>query len=307
MKLLSAFVIPVLFLLGFTDASAQSPLSLATQERVMIDAGDINLGATLYRPAGATGPMPVLVTGHGSSATTRDGVGFYTNLGLRLGFAVLSYDKRGTGESGGAYVPFSVDTSDAVFRTLAADHAAATRWLAGRDDIDPARIGYLGGSQAGWILPLAVTLLDQVDDPDVAFVVIGEGTPLSAAAEDLHDDVLTEVYERNGDLTRLDIARGDASIADTSPGAGYNPDSIWPRYTTPTLWLFGLDDPVIPIQPSIDRLGDLIEAGQLHHDLHILAFGDHNFTNTRTNARYDLAPIIDGWIADRVFAPQTAK
>jgi pimeloyl-ACP methyl ester carboxylesterase len=62
--------------------------------------------------------------------------------------AVLGYDKRGVGGSAG-------DWNTASFDDLAADAVAAFEYLKTRSDIDPAQIGLLGVSQAGWIMPLA--------------------------------------------------------------------------------------------------------------------------------------------------------
>lgn len=283
-----------LWLFSTIDAQAQASLETATQERVNIRAGDLTLGATLYLPPGEHPPLPVIVTGHGSAPSTRDDVGFYTNLALRLGYAVLSYDKRGTGDSGGQYRPFSVEHSLADFQTLASDHAEATRWVASHPSIDRTRIGYLGGSQAGWIMPLAAHLLK--GEINIQFVVIGEGTPLSAEAEAIHGDFLTARYEANDTLTRFDIAEADRLLSDFEPVRGFDPTSFLEDYATPTLWIFGLNDPVIPIQPSIDRLAGLIARGHYHHSIEVLPFSDHNFTNTATGERYDLADIIRPWI-----------
>ena len=69
------------------------------------------------------------------------------------GIAVLSYDKRGIGQSSGHYPGdfASVTTID----QLAGDAAAAARFLVAQPGIDPKRVGLVGISQAGWIIPQA--------------------------------------------------------------------------------------------------------------------------------------------------------
>src|SRR5439155_4579122 len=68
------------------------------------------------------------------------------------GFAVLTYDKRGVRGSGGTYDP---SASAGNLQTLASDALAGLTWLRGQPQIDPARVGLSGGSQAGWVVEIA--------------------------------------------------------------------------------------------------------------------------------------------------------
>lgn len=273
-----------------------SPLSEAETVRVTIPAGDVALGATLYRPAGASGELPAIVTAHGSAATTRDGVGFYTNAALAMGFAVLSFDKRGTGESTGEYERFSVDTSDRVFHDLAWDVAHSVQWLAGQDGIDETRIGLFGGSQAGWIMPLADSLLRENTGIGIGFIIIGEGVSVSAGAEAAHEAALMQSVGARDTITRTDMLTAEAAAIAFTGEPGFDPAPVLDDSDTPTLWFFGLSDGVIPVLPSIDLIGARIENGETHHTVHILPFGDHNFTNTVTGERYDIAAISRDWL-----------
>jgi dipeptidyl aminopeptidase/acylaminoacyl peptidase len=65
-----------------------------------------------------------------------------------LGFAVLIYDRRGSGQSSGSLQ--GVD-----YETLADDGVAGQHALAKLSRIDPARIGFWGLSQGGWLAVLA--------------------------------------------------------------------------------------------------------------------------------------------------------
>ena len=277
-------------------AMAASPLSEAETVDVVIPAGDVQLGATLYRPAGMQGDLPAIVTAHGSAPTTRDGVGFYTNAALAMGLAVLSFDKRGTGVSTGEYIPFSVATSDSAFHDLARDVAYSVEWLAGQEGIDETRIGLLGGSQAGWIMPLADTLLREAGSPPPAFIIIGEGVPVSAGAEQAHDGGLRQAIGRRDTVVRTDLLAAEAAAANFDGDPGFDPAPVLDATDTPMLWIFGLSDAVIPVLASIDALSERIAAGETHHTLHVLPFGDHNFTNTATGERYDIAAIGRDWL-----------
>lgn len=264
-------------------------LEQAHKERVTISAGDISLGATLYRPQGASTELPAIVTAHGSAPTTRDEVGFYTYRALQMGFAVLSFDKRGTGESTGTYRKFSVETSEEEFGGLAWDVVHAVRWLAVQPGIDASRIGLFGGSQAGWIMPLSASR-----EPLVKFIIVGEGTAVSAGEEAVHGRV-------SGDgegWDRVQIVRADEALRQFHGAHGYDPAPVLEKLNVPTLWLFGLRDNVIPVYPSLERLEGLIKRGKTNNTVHVFAFGDHNFTNTATKGRYDVKRVALDWLVD---------
>jgi dienelactone hydrolase len=302
---LTGFIVVMSISIG--GAARATPLDDATQTRVQIQAGDVVLGATLYRPAGASGVLPAIVTAHGSAPSTRDGVGFYTDRALGLGFAVLSFDKRGTGESTGTYEAFNVADSPRVFHDLAMDVVWSVRWIAQQDNIDPSRIGLFGGSQAGWIMPLAASLLTEDDDPAIRFMIIGEGVAVSTGEENAHEDEIMSLIagqRASGQLgpdeaaTPQIIAAGDVALAAYDGPLGFDPQEILANIEVPSLWLFGLRDQVIPVLPSITRLGEHLAAGKTNNHIHVFPFGDHNFRNAITGERYDVAGVSRDWLAD---------
>jgi dienelactone hydrolase len=170
----------------------------------------VGLKGRLVMPAGS-GRVAVMVLGHGSERTGATATAFRQRLYPTAGVGVFLFDKRGTGDSGGTY------TQD--FSLLADDMAAAmdeARRLAGRR---AGRIGFEGGSQAGWVLPLAASRT-RAD-----FVIIGYGIAASPAEEDrtetLQDlaaagwgaDVLAkgrEVTDATTELVRSNFTRGFA-------------------------------------------------------------------------------------------------
>jgi pimeloyl-ACP methyl ester carboxylesterase len=81
----------------------------------------------------------------------------------RQGIAVLRFDDRGVGESGGEFgTATTVDfTSDAL---------AGVAFLRERQDIDPSWIGIVGHSEGGLVAPMAAA-----ESPDVAFIVMMAG------------------------------------------------------------------------------------------------------------------------------------
>jgi pimeloyl-ACP methyl ester carboxylesterase len=134
------------------------------------------IGGTLLEPPGP-GPHPLVIFVHGSERTSPIS-GSYPLILTAHGISVLAYDKRGTGKSEGEYTQnFELLADDA-----AAALAEARRIAAGRFS----RIGYFGGSQGGWVAPLAATR----SDPE--FVAVGFGLIAGPIEED-REQVLSEM------------------------------------------------------------------------------------------------------------------
>jgi len=111
--------------------------------------GSTTLSGTLYLPEQGN-HLPAVVALHGASDATRDSALFrHLREGLpAMGFAVLIYDRRGSGKSSG-----SLRNID--YETLADDAIAGQRALAKVARIDPDKIGFWGLSQGGWLAILA--------------------------------------------------------------------------------------------------------------------------------------------------------
>ncbi len=108
------------------------------------------LHGRLYLPRG-NGPHPgvVVVAGSGEQGLHDWMYRSWGNVLASHGFATLVYDKRGVGPSDG-------DLAGATFDDLAADVVAAFRALRTHPDIDSARLGMMGISQGGWLVPMAI-------------------------------------------------------------------------------------------------------------------------------------------------------
>lgn len=127
------------------------------------------LAGRLVLPKG-TGAVPVSVLVHGSESYSGRELYFEPRAWPAQGVGVFVYDKRGTGGSQGKY------TQD--FHVLSDDAAAAVREARRLGGKRIARLGFDGGSQAGWIIPLAATKVD------VDYAVVRFGMAESPLAED---------------------------------------------------------------------------------------------------------------------------
>lgn len=156
-----------------------------TSEDVSYANGGVALAATALLPAGP-GPFPgvVIVHGSGSSDRANPWTSAYATALVERGVAVLHPDKRGSGASGG-------DWREATFADLAGDALAGVGALGEHPRVDGARVGLIGFSQGGHIVPLAATR-----SPDVAFVVNVSGSVVPIM-EQIGDEVL-RMGEREG-------------------------------------------------------------------------------------------------------------
>jgi uncharacterized protein len=157
-------------------------VEIERREDVRFSNGAVQLAGRLISPT-ANGRHPAIILVHGSGAENREYILPWARFLIRRGIAVLGYDKRGVGGSTG-------DWNTASFDDLAGDVVAAFEYLKKRSDIDPAHIGLLGVSQAGWVMPLAA-----VRARDLAFLISisGAGVP---AAETTIDQAQNEMIAR---------------------------------------------------------------------------------------------------------------
>ncbi|MEO6866366.1 MAG: alpha/beta fold hydrolase [Gemmatimonadaceae bacterium] len=129
----------------------------------------VTLAGTLWEPIGR-GPFPAIVLLHGAGEETRYAMRQYPYFFVSHGYAVLTYDKRGSGASTGDWHPWVAGTD-----VLAADAAAAVQLLRARSEIRPDRVGLLGISNGAW-----VTVRTAAHTPHIAFIipVVGGGIPM---------------------------------------------------------------------------------------------------------------------------------
>jgi dienelactone hydrolase len=157
------------------DGIAAPRIALEERETTFAGEGGTRLAGRLLMPEGAE-HVPLVVLVHGAehdSARTWD---FMQRQLPAEGVAAFVYDKRGTGDSGGSYTQdYDVLADDAVAAMREAKRLAGAR---------ANRFGFRGGSQGGWVAPLAATRTK------VDFVVVGYGLAVNALQEDREATIL---------------------------------------------------------------------------------------------------------------------
>ena len=136
---------------GNAGAAAVAIAALYLSRRFDNDGRRRKLAGTLTVPNAAATPLPGFVLVHGSGCNDRDEtIGpnkIFAQLANRLsndGYAVLRYDKRSCGKSGGKFP---------VRDRLIADARDAIAYLRAQPGIDPKRIYVLGHSEGGELAP----------------------------------------------------------------------------------------------------------------------------------------------------------
>ena len=175
--------------------AGQSPMRIervSREEPVSFTSGGVPLYGVIALPPGP-GPHPGVVLAHGSGKDPATVFFAFGDFFSQHGIATLTFDKRGTGRSGGDY------TMD--FDVLAEDIVAAAEFLASRPEIDGRMIGVSGYSQGGWIGPLAAS-----KSPVIKWVIVNYGMIESPVYEARMEtlDLLRERGVGDEDLAKAD-------------------------------------------------------------------------------------------------------
>lgn len=210
------------------------------QTDVKIAAHGAVLAAEITEPLTAS-PHPGIVIVHGAEPGRRDFYDVWVAVYTGLGMDVLTYDKRGIGESTGDY-PGQLAT-EAALTIYADDAAAALTFLARWPGVDPKRVGYHGGSQGGWTVPLAM-----MRHGGAAFAVLASAPATTVDQTDLWAGFT------GGGAAAPSQSDADMLAAVRSTHSGYDPARALAALDVPALWLLGLNDRTVPVAVCVDIL-----------------------------------------------------
>lgn len=222
---------------------------------VKFESQGVTLAGSILKPKN---PFAAVVIVHGSDPVKRE-MEFAKRL-AKEGIAVLTYDKRGVGESGGVYVGPSVGTNNidtTNLNLLSSDANEAVKILRTYLKDKKIPIGLVGFSQAGWIIPIAAS-----KNPQIEFMVLFS-CPTITTLEQLRFQFYTNgnnnFWENHTESDAREHTKNDSDryqFVATDPKNSLNTLSI------PGIWLFGEKDIQIPVKWCMEQLNTLKAQGK---------------------------------------------
>jgi len=243
------------------------PPSFTTKNIKFLSEGD-SLSGTIFKPDHISAAVVIV---HGSGQEKR--MTEFATLLAKNGIAVLTYDKRGVGESAGIYAGPEVGTNNvdaSNLNLLSLDASAAVNVLSKYLSNNQIPIGLIGGSQAGWIIPLAAEKNKKVN-----FIAIFSGA-LITVKEQLRFQFYTNGNSNFWDThTEEDARKHIMNDPDKYEFTDTDPIDVLSKLSIPGLWIFGGKDIQVPVNLSIEHLNTLKSKGK-HYEYKLFPALGHN-------------------------------
>ena len=230
-----------------TKDTTQSIDSIKTED-ITFESEGIKLAGTIYTPKA---PHSAVVIVHGSDQVPR--MAKFAELLAQNDILVLTYDKRGVGESGGVYAGPEVGTNNISIENLnllANDASSAINIIHKKNKDLP--IGLIGASQAGWIIPIVAKKNSLVD-----FMVLFSAptiTTLEQLRFQFYTNGRTDFWENHTEKDAREHVKNDPDRYQFEPT---DPKETLNQLSIPGLWLFGEKDIQIPVKMCIEHLNAL--------------------------------------------------
>jgi len=290
-----------------------APVFTVDGDEIRFQSGGFELVGDLAVPDGP-GPHPAVIIVHGDGPQTRSstpGTGQILSIFGDAGFAVFAWDKPGSGASTGEF------EEGQTLRQRARILADAIAVLEEHPDVDAERIGFWGISQAGWVMPLALELTDNVafmivvsgggeDSIDQLGYQLGQGVVCQGASSET-GRLVEEYFPQTAKGTTYDeyleamdvLMEVDGweqfagpelkSESEWQPwpaeiDAYFDPMTVVEKTTIPVLAVFGeLDRWIDPIQGTAAYEEALRSAGNSNHHVELIPGVGHPMLNQKTS------------------------
>ncbi|WP_235831022.1 alpha/beta hydrolase family protein [Flavobacterium ustbae] len=285
----------MLLLIALPETTFSQSANFTIQD-VKFESQGITLAGSVLMPEKAFAAAVIV---HGSDPVKRE-MEFAKRL-AKEGIAVLTYDKRGVGESGGVYVGPTVGTNNidtTNLNLLAQDANSAVKTFQSYLKNKKIPIGLVGFSQAGWIIPIAAN-----KNPKIDFMVLFS-CPTITTLEQLRFQFYTNgninFWENHTESDAREHTKNDPDkyqFVATDPKVSLNALSI------PGLWLFGEKDIQIPVKLCIEQLNTLKAQGKPFEYTLFSNLG-HNTVSDSDTTPFDISI---QWIKQKTFNKKNSK
>jgi pimeloyl-ACP methyl ester carboxylesterase len=244
-------------------------------------------------------PFAAVVIVHGSDPVKRE-MEFAKRL-AKEGIAVLTYDKRGVGESGGVYVGPSVGTNNidtTNLHVLSGDANEAVKTFRTSLKVKEIPIGLVGFSQAGWIIPITATINSQIE-----FMVLFSA-PTITTLEQLRFQFYTNGNDKFWENhTEADAREHTMHDPDRYSFVATDPKDFLKTISIPGLWLFGEKDIQIPVKVCIEQLNTFKVQGKPYEYTLFSRLG-HNTVSDSDATPFDISV---QWIKQKTLSNKRLK
>ena len=261
-------------------ASCSSALGpSASTEEGFFRSGTTRLSYALDIPTAGSPPYPLVVFGHDSGPNTKNEFKDWARCLVENRVAVFRFDKRGVGDSDGVYRRGFAD-----FELLSSDLVAAVDFVIQDARVDSTRIGLMGSSQAGWIIPMVATRSEQV-----AFTIIRSGPAVTVGQHSFWDEI--------ADDDKLTISQLSVMLAEFQlPAGDFDPRPFIEGMTAPAVWLLGDEDRIIPARESAQIVRAIAEEFGRSFTVVVYPKADHGLRDVDSGERIDYWADLLPWL-----------
>ncbi len=143
-------ILLLLLLMSFLSVGCAVDSAGFKLQRMAFQSGGNKLWGTLVTPRQTTGEVPILIFIHGDGELNFDAFGYYRPFWEALaekGVGAFVWDKPGVGGSSGNW-----ERQSMIDRATEVEDAIT--FLRSQQELSLSRIGLIGFSQAGWVMPL---------------------------------------------------------------------------------------------------------------------------------------------------------
>jgi uncharacterized protein len=283
-------VIALLIGMGWPAASANEPGAnfRLEEQHVEFQNQDVKLAGSLLLPKSEV-PVPAVVFVHGAGRQTREPYREVGEYFASHGIAALIYDKRGTGQSGGAYESYE------PYENLVNDALSAVAFLKQRREIAASQIGIWGLSQGAYISAAAASRSEVIRFVIVVGADVADGMTFYYRDNLFRryglSDTLRDVAEK-AHLLQQDLHRtlqDGFRLSSFAPRSYPPPDRYvhpaWSHVSQPVLAMWGeLDQHVLVGESATGLKNSLAHANNENWTIIILPRTNHDLKISETGA-----------------------
>jgi hypothetical protein len=332
---LSAVLLALSLLLLLACTKQPQPARI---EEITFQSGEFTLVGDLRLPEG-TGPFPVVLFVHGDApGADRTFFGMYLPIMermLRAGYAVFSWDNPGAGESTGT------TSRDQITQQQAQIVMNAIEVMKAHPDIEPKRIGLRGDSMAGYVMPRALMVSDDVafmicqscgsmsGNDEFVYLTVAQGYCGGVPDEDADrleillaelDEARTydtyEGYLRYRDVQDELAALGSVTVPhpvaseaawlanDPAYEFAWSPVHVIEQVRIPVLAIWGERDTKIdPLRAAHAYRDALEQAGNPNYRIEVFPGADHNLVPSETGCVFEEGQTIERVLKEQGYGP----